>query len=83
MNASHMTTLYSDCLQSEMAERDLSIQALGVKISKKSEAMSELSEELDLFRAKDNENVQIITELKAIKSPDQSNSDADSIGKAV
>ena len=64
-----------------MAEKDLSIQALGVKISKKSETLSELSEELDMFRAKDSENVQIISELKAMKSPDHSQSDADSIGK--
>lgn len=62
----------------------MSIQALGIKISKKSEVLSEMSEELDLYRAKDNENVTIIKELSArSKSPDNAVSDTDSIGKSI
>lgn len=69
--------------QSDITEKDLSIQALGVKISKKSEVLSELTEELDLFKAKDSENMLIINELKngQSKSPDAAGSDADSVGE--
>jgi len=67
--------------QSDITEKDLSIQALGVKISKKSEVLSELT--VDLFKAKDSENMLIINELKngQSKSPDAAGSDADSVGE--
>ena len=69
-------------VQSENADKDQSIQALGVKISKKSEALSELSEQLDLFKAKDDENVQIINELKTQAKSGESTTDTDSVGKS-
>lgn len=69
--------------QSDLAAKDISIQSLGVKISKKSEELSELSEELDLYKAKDSENTDIIAELRRAKSPDNTGSDADSIGMCI
>lgn len=52
-----------------------------MKISKKSETLSVMSDELDLFKAKDSENLQLISELRGqSKSSEPTGSDADSIG---
>lgn len=77
----HVDYLPFFVLQTELAEKDGSIQSLALKISKKSEELSDLSEQLDLFKAKDDENLAIIAELKHSKSPDAAASDADSIGR--
>lgn len=70
-----------DQLKSDLAAKDISIQSLGLKISKKSEEISDLSEQLDLYKAKDSENIEIISQLKRAGSPaDHTGSDADSIG---